>query len=298
MTLLLKNKIHRCRPLLGTFVEITAVGDSREKTNSAINAAFVEIERIERLMSFHDVQSEISYLNRFAKQKPVRVSQETYAVLKCSQELYELSNGVFDIAVASHLMDCDRLPRHEFFREVEPLCGKTCDIDLMLDQRVRFAKSLCIDLGGIAKGLAVDKAMKVLQDHGVESGLVNAGGDMRCFGDDEYPVYVRHPLTMGQLVALPSLKNMALATTANSYEESRDVVQNCAQVNGRTGEFLRRPFSISVCAKTCMIADALTKIVLALESESIKLLSQLEASAFIIYPDNRMVSLEGECRKE
>lgn len=293
MTLLLKNTTHRCRPLLGTFVEITAVGDSREKANSAISAAFVEIERIQRLMSFHDLQSEISCLNRFAKQKPVRVSPETYAVLKCSLELYELSNGVFDITVASQLMDCDRLPRHEFFAELEPLYGKTCDIDLMSDQRVRFSKSLCIDLGGIAKGFAVDQAIKVLQDYGVESGLVNAGGDMRCFGEEEYPVYVRHPSTMRQLIALPSFKNIALATTANSYEEPEDIFANCAQVNGRTREFLRRPFSISVCAKTCLIADALTKVVLALENESIKLLSQLEASAFIIYPDNRMIHLEG-----
>ena len=294
MNLSLKNEIRRCRPLLGTFVEISVKHDDVSHARKAIDAAFAAIERVHKLMSFHDPKSEVSQLNRLAMKQPVSVSFATYQVLKCARELFEFSDGAFDVTVASELVDWKLLPRHEFFGRQKNYCGRTSDIALLPDGMVRFLRKLCIDLGGIAKGFAVDKAIEALQQNGIEDGLVNAGGDLRCFGDQEFPVLVRHPKIPGRLLPLPSLKNSALATSANSWDGENLDEQICVHVHGGTRNPLRRLFSVSVNADSCMMADALTKVVLALEQKSATILAKFNATAFIVYPDNRMLCFEGK----
>ncbi len=292
----------RCRPLLGTFVEIVVKDDNttqahharldEPKARQAIDAAFAAIERVHTLMSFHDPDSEVSRLNRLAYNQKIFVSSETYEVLQYAKQLHELSDGVFDITIASQLIDSGLLPRHNFLKEHKNYSGTTADIELLPDGFVRFVQSMCIDLGGIAKGFAVDQAIETLKKNGIVSGLVNAGGDMRAFGQESWPVWVRHPKISGQFQPLPDLENAALATSANSYENESIL----AQIHGRTREFLRRPFSVSVRASSCVIADALTKVVMALAEQSESILSQLGAAAFIAYPDNRIVCYESVCQ--
>jgi len=294
MTSSLKIKFRRCRPLLGTFVEITATGSDAAQTNAAIDAAFAAVERVQQLMSFHDIDSEVSRLNRQAARQPVRVAVETYQVLECAKELHDRTCGVFDIAVAPELMRWGLLPRHSFSRARARHGGRTRDIALLPGRRVRFRRPLQLDLGGIAKGFAVDRAVETLRAGGVGAGLVNAGGDLRCFGDEEQLVWVRHPLTRGALLQLPVLKNTALATSANSYQRQRRRGRAvCAQVHGRTRRPLLRSFSVSVCARTCQIADVLTKVVLALGDDSAPALAEFGAAAFIVHADDRMTCCGG-----
>src|SRR3989338_9162017 len=225
MKLSLKNEVpayripvgrRRCRPLLGTFVEVSVGSDDQGEVNAAIDAAFAAIERVHQLMSFYDAASEVSKLNRLAVSRSVTVSDETYEVLNRAQELHKCSGGIFDITVASELIRKGLLPNYVGLNRQKDNCGTTMDIELLPKGRVRFLQPLCIDLGGIAKGFAVDEGIKALRSQGVDNGFINAGGDMRGFGDHAWPICVRHPQNSGQLLPLLALKNAAFATSANS----------------------------------------------------------------------------------
>lgn len=296
MNLSLKNKsleFRRCRPFLGTFVDVSVEHDNDQEAHAAIDAAFAAIERVQKLMSFHDAESEVSQLNRFAVGRNVVVSPETCQVIEIAKELYERTDGLFDIAVATELMAWELLPRHAFLPDDRDRRGRTRDIALSADGSIRFLRSLCIDLGGIAKGFAVDQAVSVLQKCGMKNGLVNAGGDMRCFGAKERSVWIRHPGVDGSFLPLPDLKNKALATSANSYPRQEGV---CAHVHGLTREPMSRPFSASVCADSCVIADALTKVVLGLGEKADVILLKFNAQAFIVHSDNKIKFFEGRVR--
>jgi thiamine biosynthesis lipoprotein len=287
-------EIRRCRPLLGTFVEMTATHADAAQAQTAINAAFAAVERVQQLMSFHDPQSEVSQLNRLAVSRPVCVSDWTYEVLGAARGFHDRTGGVFDIAVAPELMRWGLLPRHSFYRSRVNHDGRTSDLTLLPGRMVRFLRPMQIDLGGIAKGFAMDQAVNALRANGVATGLVNAGGDLRCFGEQEQRVWVRHPRAAEALLPLPTLKNTALATSANSYQRRcRSGRPICAQVHGRTRRPCLRSFSVSVSARTCLIADALTKVVLALGRASAQLLAELRATAFIVRADGRMTCSGG-----
>ena len=294
MNLCLKNKIRRCRPLLGTYVEVAVEHDDSGQAQAAVNAAFAAVERVHQLMSFYDPESEISRLNCLAAQQDVVVSVETYHVLQRAKELYERTQGIFDITVAAELLERGVLPKPAFFKKQKDYYGRTKDIVLLPDRSVRFLQPLQIDLGGIAKGFAVDQAIEVLKQNGMDNGCVNAGGDMRCFGDEEQPVLVRHLLAPDQFLPLPALKDAALATSANFYEYEEKDPLLCAQIHGQTRKPLLAPLSVSVRAQSCLVADALTKIVFALKKGSAAVLSEFGAAAFIVYPDDKILCYDGK----
>ncbi|HUJ10997.1 MAG TPA: FAD:protein FMN transferase [Verrucomicrobiae bacterium] len=289
MKLCSTTDIRRCRPLLGTLVEVAAWHADPARAHVAVDAAFAQIECVQRLMGFHDPRSEVSHLNQFAARRAMHVSAETWRVLQAACELHKCTGGVFDVAVAPELMRWGLLPRHLFGRADVDGDGRTSDIVLLPHQRVQFSRPLLIDLGGLAKGFAVDCAVEALQASGITAGLVNAGGDLRCFGEREQQIWVRHPKICGLLVALPELKNGALATSANSYQRWRRRGRTiCAHIHGWTRLPCLRSFSVSVRARTCLIADALTKVVLALGEAASAVLKEYSAISYIVPADGRM----------
>jgi thiamine biosynthesis lipoprotein len=271
------------KPLLGTFVEITVKHSHRNEAYRKIENAFAGIERVQNLMSFHDPKSEVSKLNRYAFRRSVSVSQETYHVLEMAKKLHQKTRGLFDIAVAPELMSWGVLPRLLFPAPRTSFHGRSSDILLLPARRVRFLRELKIDLGGIAKGFAVDRAVEILRAAGVQNGIVNAGGDLRCFGNDEYPVAVRHPKDKKMIVPLSPLKNTAFATSANGYERFRRHGRwICPHVHGTTRKPCLKSFSVSVIADTCLMADALTKVVLAIGSKAADLMREFKTQAIIV----------------
>jgi len=246
--------------------------------DQAIDAAFLTIASVQNVMSFHDANSELSRLNAEAWKGAVKVSPPMYEVLALAQELHAMSDGIFDVTVGRELVEQHLLPTHHFLEGEDGVSGCTADIELRPNHKVFFSKRLCVDLGGIAKGFAVDQAVDVLKAHGMAQGIVNAGGDLRCFGEKSVPISLRHPSSPARFVEL-SMTNRAMATSANAYAV-------CAQVDGRTRAFLKRPYSVSVVAESCMKADAFTKIVFALEEDPVTLLSQYDVSAAVLYPDD------------
>lgn len=258
-----KSEARRCRPLLGTFVEIKAAGLDHDALARAVDDAFGQIERIQSLMSVHDHASEISRVNTEAFLRPVKVSDETFAVLERGLDLARASAGAFDFTIAPMLAKWGLLPAH--LRRRAP--GNWHDVVLRPGNRVRFARPLAIDLGGIAKGFAVDTAIASLRATKATSASVNAGGDLRVFGPDESRIHLRHPISAQPMSNPISLRNSALATSSPCFTRR--------QWRGRTISHLINPvdrraitenLSVSVRARECWLADALTKVVLNADS--------------------------------
>ncbi|MDA9430432.1 FAD:protein FMN transferase [Bradyrhizobium sp. CCBAU 51627] len=281
------DSIRRARPLLGTFVEIEAAADRRSGTERAIEAAFDAVAQVHRLMSFHEGDSEVSRLNREAGIRPVRVHDWTYEVLATAVELHRRSSSLFDVTIAPALQTLGLLPLLEDRLAPAPLASCADAIELLPDHQVRFRSSdVMIDLGGIAKGFAVDRAVAVLRDFGISGGMVNAGGDLRAFGAESHTVHVRDPRDPGRPVCSIEIADEALASTARRVELfDRREPGGSAVIDPAT----RRPASlvdgVTIRAPSCMIADALTKVVMIAGTDAGELLESYCAGALLISTD-------------
>ena len=241
----------RCKPLLGTYVEISA------DTDDAINHAFSAIQLVQDLMSFHNPNSELSQINTHSHIRPIKVHEWTFRVLRTAKELCENTNGMFDCGVGGGLVDSGLLPKHS--ERVNSSCGSIMDLALTQPNLASSKTQLTLDLGGIAKGFAVDKAVEVLQQCGAISGYVNAGGDLRVFGNTPREIQVRNPINPSELISLGSLENGAIASSGLYYCDHSKPNQGHI-VNPQTMEQLEFTESYSVIAPECIYADALTKV--------------------------------------
>jgi len=220
--------VERARPLLGTVVSIRIDEGSHGAPYGAIDAAFERVALVHRLMSFQDPGSELSRLNRHAVRSPLTVHAHTYRVLRWSLAIAAASNGRFDVS-ATHRRGAATSSWNDL--ELQPPC------------RVRYRRPLRVDLSGIAKGYAVDLAIMQLRALGVQRAVVNAGGDLRVLGAQRERVGLRVQGASAQL-ALLELSDAAVASS-----------------DGPTGS------TVSVLARRCMLADALTKVVLASDGD-------------------------------
>lgn len=273
--------LRRARPLLGTMVEIQVAGSNEHVLHQAISAAFAEVARLHCLMSFHEPGSDVYRLNSEAKDRPVEVAPETYQVLETAAALHAASCGLFDISIAAELVARRQLPDlHRVHANGTRVSAR--DIELLPDRRVRFARPLLIDLGGIAKGYVVDQALAVLSSHPeVGSALINAGGDIRVSGTACQSIHIRHPLVRNRLLPPIRLRNAAIASSAAdgalAIEALRGPHANPLQPDAPT-----RHAAASVVSPTCMLADGLTKVVMAGGPESASVASAFGSAAMTI----------------
>lgn len=249
----------RCQPSLGTYVEIAIVHPaSMLHSEDVIDQAFAQIQRVNQLMSFHDCDSDLSRINQYAHQQVVEVHEWTYQVLLTAQSLYKDTNGSFDCSIAHHLQAWGLLP--EMDQAIVHEQATLSDLELIAGNKVRFQRPMRIDLGGIAKGFAVDRAIDTLEGLGISKAWVNAGGDIRILGDQAESILIRDPQNPQILRELGHLMNGAIASSAPYMSKEMSKNQNnSALVNPSTGMSIKDPKSYSVIAPTCVIADGLTK---------------------------------------
>lgn len=196
----------RMRPLLGTFVEVgVQTGDMPEH---AINAAFTVMETVQSLMSFYDAGSDLSKLNQ-AGGKEVTLQPYTSHVLRLARAMTCASGELFNCTVGGALIRLGILPDHGAGVGIDS--GVAADIELH-GRQARLRRPVHITLDGIAKGYAVDCAVQTMKDNGVSAGWVNAGGDLRVFGDFVLPVQRRE--IDGSYRSLGGLHEAAIATTS------------------------------------------------------------------------------------
>lgn len=248
----------RAQPLLGTLVDITVAGHPLAEADAAIDAAFAEVRRLHGLLGSHDPGNALAQLNATAHRHPVRPEADLRTVLAAALHFALASDGAFDPCVGATLESLGRLPRH-----ADPCAAGGCwrDIQLDSDGAVHFHRPLRIDLGGIAKGYAVDRAIAVLAAHGIGRALVNAGGDLRALGPDPWAVHLRDPGDPGRVGEALELRGRALATSA-SYFSRNDEHTASDLIRPGTGNPDTGNLSVSVEASDCLTADALTKVVL------------------------------------
>ncbi|HEX4242451.1 MAG TPA: FAD:protein FMN transferase [Steroidobacteraceae bacterium] len=274
------REVCRARPLLGTRVEIRAGGDAAEEDlHAAVDLAFAAVERVHRLMSYHDPGSELTRLNRHAGAAPQRVSAGTLAVLEAALHFARLSEGAFDPGVAATLEQWGYLPKIG----AAPPAGSWRDVEVTPDGCVRFHRPVRLDLGGIAKGFAVDLAVRTLREAGVEAVVVDAGGDLRVAGIVPRRIGLRDPRAPAGSVHSVDLENAALATSAGYFSRRWDGERYVsALVDPASAQPFLAGSSVSVRAFDCMTADALTKVVLfAPPAVAERALAQCEAHAFV-----------------
>lgn len=256
--------VERVRPLLGTFVSVRVQPGalSTAQIDAAVDSAFRAMAQVDRLMSFHRRSSDVGRINRGRPGAVVRVHRWTHAVLALAQHLGHASGGTFDCNVGVPLVRAGLLPHLKPGRVTVGRPRTDAAMNLSRDRRIILRRRVMIDLGGIAKGFAVDRAVAVLRSLGVPSGAVNAGGDLRVFGDSLQPVAVRLPNDPGNVVQIGALANGAVATSASYFVAIRPSApaHSSAIVNTTNGRRACLTGSVSVIAKTCMLADALTKI--------------------------------------
>ena len=254
----------RCQPWLGTLVEISVTSDYAELAAPAISKAYAEIARVHQCMSLFEPKSELCRLNASAFAEDFIASALLRDVLKLALQLAHASAGAFD-----------------------PTADKTASGDFIYVQQdgpnVRFDRPLRLDLNGIAKGYAVDLAIAALQTPGISNAVVNAGGDLRVFGQAAVEVQLRHP-SSGAL-GRPGLRlcNQALATSGGTlhWRTNGSGRRRPTIISARGG--FRGSASVSVIAATAAVADALTKVaLLAHPSHAAEVLRQFGATAHFL----------------
>jgi FAD:protein FMN transferase len=247
----------RARPWLGTIVEIQVEGLREPAALAALDAAFTEVVRVHRCMSFHEADSDLSRIHAAAPGTVVAVDPRTMEVLHIAQNVELLSRGVFNIAIAARLVANGSLPRPASPFVPDPsACWR--DVELLADHGVRLRKPLWLDLGGIAKGYAVDRAIDILRARGAAHACVNAGGDLRVYGARAETVWLRTGQDSDSPLSAVVLANAAIATSSANAGGVPG-----PHVHGVTREPVRSDATVSVVADRCVVADALTKVVLA-----------------------------------
>jgi thiamine biosynthesis lipoprotein len=273
----------RARPLLGTMVAISADGPAGSVA-PALAKAFDAIAEVQALMSYQDPGSELSRLNQSAFDAPLAVHHHTWQVLQAAQELAAASDGLFDITIAPTLERLGFLPRHA----QAPRASRHGDwrhVALLSGQRVQFLRRVRIDLSGIAKGYAVDCAIRALQAAGMQSGSVNAGGDLRVFGALQ-PLHVRAPQVPTLALPLGQISDGAAATSAAYFSQRRHARRKVTPlIHPHTHRASESTRSVTVLAPDCLHADALTKIVHADPARATPLLQRYQARAVIVEQD-------------
>ncbi|QQX77103.1 MULTISPECIES: FAD:protein FMN transferase [Aequorivita] len=259
----------RTLKLMGSRFEITVIATDSIEANTYIDAAVVEITRIEKLISSWDPASQTSEINRNAGIKPVKVDEELYNLIGRSVEISKLTDGAFDISFAS--MDkiwkfdgsMTQMPSEEAIKQSISKVGYQ---NILLDPEnlTVFLKleGMKIGFGAIGKGYAADKAKKLLMEKGVSGGIINASGDMNTWGtqpDGEFwKVAITNPMDKSKAFALLPLNENAVVTSGN-YEKyvTFNNIRYTHIIDPRTGYPATGIISATVFAPKAEIADAL-----------------------------------------
>jgi thiamine biosynthesis lipoprotein len=256
------------RRAMGTAVYARAVAADEATARDAVEAAFAAVARAERTASFYDAASELAALNRAGAEEPFPVSAELYELVALAREAAAATDGYFDPTVASLVEaygikgGAPRWPEEEELAVVMERVGYE-GMALVPEKRaVGFARpGMILDLSGIAKGWAVDRAAAAMAAAGARAGLVEAGGEVVCFGGgprkgEEWKVGVQDPEGEG-LYATFELGAGACATSggyAQRFEAEGHTFSHL--FDPRTGRPAEGAASVTVVAATCAEADA------------------------------------------
>jgi len=258
--------------IMGTAVSAEIWHDDPEQAKELLALVMDEMRRIDAAYSPYIADSELSVLNRTAAKRGVRVSDELWLLLQASEKISTLSNGAFDITYASagRLYDYRKRERPvdaDLAQAIEAINFR--HVVLMRRQRVRYSHpGVYVDLGGIAKGYAVDRCVELLQERGVTQGMVAAGGDSRIIGDRKgrpWTVGVQDPRDAAAMIAVLPLVDTAVSTSGD-YERffEEEGIRYHHILNPGTGDSARDVRSVTILGPEGLLTDALSTTVFVL----------------------------------
>jgi thiamine biosynthesis lipoprotein len=201
-------------------------------------------------------------------------------VLQLAQYFAEATHGIFDITTAAELVSCGRLPRPESFLPPDPEASWR-DILLCANGEVSFRRPLWIDLGGVAKGYAVDRAVTRLLRHGVRRCCVNAGGDLRVVGASPERISLRTGAERPAFAPVLELENGSVASSGGGSTDAAPAMH----IDGINRFPVGQGVFACVVAESCAVADALTKLVLAQGTRCSAALRRFGATAHLLDKD-------------
>ena len=265
-----RRLVRRRVPLMGTLAELAVVHEDERLAHAALDAALDELRAVEATMSRFLPSSDVGRANRKAAQAPVPVSRPTADVLAEALRWADFTDGAFDpcLGRAVELWDVAHRKTPPPAPRVRALAGRRLYRALELEEWrgqpvIRFRDGdIALDLGGIAKGFGVDRAVAALRDRGIENGLVNVGGDLYALGasedGDPWRVGVRSAQDPTRLSTTLTLTDMAVATSGDYEQFFRHQGEHYHHLlDPATGAPRKtKARSLTVTAATCMTADA------------------------------------------
>jgi thiamine biosynthesis lipoprotein len=265
--------LYRDAAIMGTRCVVELWSDDNARGEAAIKRVFDDMRWVDATMSPYKPDSELSQLNARAAREPVKISKDFFDLLGIAHDYSQLTHGAFDITYASvgYLYDYRKhlRPSDTQIAALLPAIDYRHVILLPQQQAVRFSKpGVRIDLGGIAKGWAVDRGIAILKSAGFDRAMVNAGGDTRIMGDrfgKPWVVGVRDPDHKDQVILRIPLTDSAISTSGD-YERFFDEggVRYHHILDPHTGKSARKVRSVSILSATATRTDALTKSVFVL----------------------------------
>lgn len=285
--------------LMGNQFEICVVAEDGDWANLRINAAINEIKRIEKLLTTFNDNSETNLINRNAGVAAVKVSVETFELIERSIRISDLTQGAFDITYGSmdkSLWNFDTqmksLPDKETAKEMVRLINYR---NIILDKSTTTVflkdKGMRIGFGGIGKGYAAEMGKKIMKGMGVESGIVNASGDLSAWGlqpdGEEWTIGIADPNFSGHIFSFIKITGLAVATSGN-YEKYIliDGKKYSHTINPRTGLPVTGIKSVTVITKNAEIADAMaTPVTIMGVKTGLNMINQIKDIEVIIVDD-------------
>jgi len=293
------------RIVMGTFARVIAVAADSKTAENCIKAAFEQLTTVENLMSAYKEDSELTRINNQAHLAPVKISAPTFDVLQKSVQFSSLTDGAFDITVGPLVQlwraaqEANSPPSDWQLRQARAKVGYD---KLILDAdklTVRFTvEGMRLDLGGIAKGWAIDRAIKNMQEKGARGGMVDVGGDIRCFGLPpkgkkhwliglQDPHEAKDALTVGKPLLVLKLNDAAVATSGGYRRFALIEGKKYSHIIDRkTGSAADSLSSASIITDSATRADALATAVTVLgPQKGLQLIEKLpKTEAILISP--------------
>ncbi len=302
-----ERQLVRTALIMGTLVELKVFGTNEDELERATAAAFAEMRRVEALLTSYRPESEISRLSRAAG--PFIVSEETAALLQRGQLLARQTGGAFDLTLGQLKqvwgIESDR-PLVPSQAELQAALTAIGPEALQIEGRSVSKRSaeLQVELGGIAKGYAVDRVLEMLRQAGVTSAAVNAGGDIGLLGAKQgqpWRIAIQHPRKTGELLTVLPLVNRAVVTSGD-YERyfERNGIRYHHIFDPRTGSPARGCQSVTVVAADAATADALATAAFVLgPQQGLRLLERLpEVEGLLVGRDGGIFQTSGLQREE
>ena len=285
--------------LMGSSFSFTAIHENDTIAWKSIESAIQECQRIERLISSWNPESQTSEVNKNAGERPVKVSGELFQLIERAKKVSDLTNGAFDISFASidKLWKFDgsmtTLPSEKEINASVRLIDYQSIILNKEDTTVLLARQgMKIGFGGIGKGYAANKAKQIMQEQGIANGIVNAGGDLITWGTqadgESWKVGIAAPDAPGQIVSWVTVSGQAVVTSGD-YERYAEIGGNryAHIIDPRTGWPVTGVRSVTVICPDAELADALATAVFVMgPKKGIELIDQLASIECLIVDDS------------